>query len=57
MRMLSQVLRKNFFEFGKKYFWVDIETIYKCQQRGFHMFALLGTLKIIKNIRNLMRML
>ncbi len=55
--MLSQILRMDFL-FGPKNFWSgSFETICKCQLRFFQIFAVLGTLKIIKNMELLTRML
>jgi hypothetical protein len=58
MRMLSLILRTNFFELGQKYhflssFWAHLLVSTKI----FKMFGVLGTLKFISKIHKLMRML
>jgi hypothetical protein len=59
MRMLSVFLRRIFVEFGQKNFFFPeaFETIYKRQQRFLKIFDVLGTLKMIKKIEFLTRML
>ncbi len=56
--MLSLILRRDFFEFGqKKIFPEALESICWCQKWFFKIVAVLETLKIIKNIEFLTRML